>query len=42
MEEDSFDAREAYAAQDEVARNAGWDDPALDVYNEDTLSDTQE
>ncbi|MCH8922320.1 MAG: exo-alpha-sialidase, partial [Planctomycetes bacterium] len=31
LEGDSFDARGVYAAQDEVARHAGWDDPALDV-----------
>ena len=37
LEGDSFDVRGAYAAQDEVARNAGWDDPAMDVYNEDPL-----
>jgi hypothetical protein len=28
------DPREAYAAQDAVARADGWDDPALDDYND--------
>lgn len=42
LEGDSFDASGAYAAQDEVARHAGWDDPAMDVYNEDPLPGAQE
>lgn len=42
LEENSFDARGAYASQDEVARHAGWDDPAMDVYNEDPLPGAQE
>jgi hypothetical protein len=29
-----FDVRETYAAQASGAAKAGWDDPALDVYNE--------
>jgi hypothetical protein len=30
----SLDVREAYPMLDEVARQQGWDDPALDVYND--------
>jgi hypothetical protein len=33
--EETFDIRETYAAQEAVASKAGWDDPALDVYNEE-------
>ena len=32
--QDDFDPREAYEAADQVARGAGWDDPAMDAYND--------
>ncbi len=32
---DVFDIRETYGAQEAVARGAGWDDPAMDVYDDD-------
>lgn len=39
LEDEPFNVRETYAAQDQVAKAAGWDDPALDVYgDEDTHS----
>jgi hypothetical protein len=31
---DDFDVRETYAAQSAALAAAGWDDPALDVYND--------
>ena len=34
MLEDDFSAEDAFRAQIESAAAAGWDDPALDVYNE--------
>ncbi len=34
MLEDDFSADDAFRAQIESAAAAGWDDPALDVYNE--------
>lgn len=33
LESEPFDIRETYAAQDEALRHV-WDDPALDIYNE--------
>ena len=32
---DTFDIRETYGAQEAVARAAGWDDPAMDAYDDD-------
>ena len=32
--DDELNIEETYAAQEEVAREAGWDDPAMDVYND--------
>jgi len=32
--DDSFDVRDAYAAQSAVAGAAGWDDPQMDVYDD--------
>lgn len=32
--EDDFNSEDAFRAQIESAAAAGWDDPALDVYNE--------
>ena len=32
--EDDFSAEDAFQAQIESAAAAGWDDPALDIYNE--------
>jgi hypothetical protein len=29
-----FSIREAYPLMDEVAAKAGWDDPAMDIYND--------
>jgi hypothetical protein len=29
-----FSIREAYPIMDEVAAKAGWDDPAMDIYND--------
>lgn len=31
---DSFDIRETYPLQDKIAAAAGWDDPAMDDYND--------
>ena len=31
---DEFDIRETYAAQSAALAAAGWDDPALDIYND--------
>jgi hypothetical protein len=31
---DDFDIRETYAAQNAALGAAGWDDPALDIYND--------
>ncbi len=33
-DDSEFDISEAYPLMNEVARNAGWDDPELDVYNQ--------
>jgi hypothetical protein len=33
--DDTFDIRETYPAQEHVAAAAGWDDPAMDDYNDD-------
>ena len=33
-DDSEFDISEAYPLMDEVAKNAGWDDPELDVYNQ--------
>ena len=33
-ENDDLDIRETYLLQEQVARAEGWDDPALDVYND--------
>ncbi len=33
-QEETFDIREAYPLMDAVAASEGWDDPALDSYNE--------
>ena len=33
-DDSEFDVSEAYPLMEEVARNAGWDDPELDVYNQ--------
>jgi len=35
FDEEPFDIRETYAAQEQVASTAGWDDPEMDVYNDD-------
>jgi hypothetical protein len=32
--DDTFDIRETYPMQDRVAAAAGWDDPAMDDYND--------
>ena len=32
--DDSFDARDAYAAQSAVAGEAGWDDEEMDIYDD--------
>ena len=34
VEDQDFDVRGMYPLMDEVARQEGWDDPAMDVYNE--------
>lgn len=34
FDEGATDLRETYAAQDAIARQEGWDDPAMDVYND--------
>jgi hypothetical protein len=31
---DDFDIRELYPMMNEVAAREGWDDPAMDIYNE--------
>lgn len=31
--DDNFDISEAYPLMDEVARDEGWDDPEMDIYN---------
>lgn len=31
---DDFDIRDAYPMMNEVAAREGWDDPAMDIYNE--------
>ena len=31
---DDFDIRDAYPLMDQVAARQGWDDPAMDIYNE--------
>ncbi len=33
FERNEFDIREAYPLMDDVARKAGWDDPAMDIYD---------
>ncbi len=33
FDDEPFDVREAYPAIDEITGKAGWDDPAMDVYN---------
>ena len=33
FDDESFDIRETYAAQSEVAGKSGWDDPEMDVYD---------
>jgi hypothetical protein len=40
LEDEPFDVRETYAAQDTALRQV-WDDPALDVYNESPEGETQ-
>ena len=32
--EDKLDIRDAYPLLDEMAGKAGWDDPAMDIYND--------
>lgn len=32
--DDAFDIRETYAAQSAAAGAAGWNDPAMDIYND--------
>lgn len=32
--EDEFDLRETYKAQSQALGKAGWDDPAMDIYND--------
>jgi hypothetical protein len=34
ISDDTFDIRESYPAQEQVAAAAGWDDPAMDDYND--------
>ena len=34
LEGDELDIRDTYAAQERALGNAGWDDPALDAYND--------
>ena len=34
LEDNAFDVRDAYPLMDEVARKSGWDDPAMDIYND--------
>jgi len=34
LESDGFDVRETYAAQEEALGKAGWNDPAMDAYND--------
>ena len=34
LSSDDFDVRETYAAQSAALAAAGWDDPALDIYND--------
>ncbi|HEX5447526.1 MAG TPA: hypothetical protein VFW87_27170 [Pirellulales bacterium] len=34
LEADTLDLRETYAAQERALGAAGWDDPALDAYND--------
>ncbi len=34
LRDETLDLRETYAAQDRVAANDGWDDPAMDDYND--------
>ena len=34
ISDDTFDIRESYPAQEQVAATAGWDDPAMDDYND--------
>jgi hypothetical protein len=34
VEAEGFDIRETYPLQDNVAAEAGWDDPAMDDYND--------
>jgi len=33
-DDSEFDIREAYPLTDEVAAREGWDDPAMDIYND--------
>lgn len=40
LEDEPFDVRETYAAQDAALRQV-WDDPALDVYNEPSEGEPQ-
>jgi hypothetical protein len=34
IDEDALDIRETYPMQEQVAASAGWDDPAMDDYND--------
>ena len=34
LESEEFDIRQSYPLQEQVAREAGWDDPAMDEYND--------
>ena len=34
FESDTFDIRETYVAQEQALGKAGWDDPAMDAYND--------
>jgi hypothetical protein len=33
LESDEFDVRETYAAQEQALGKSGWDDPAMDAYD---------
>ena len=41
FDDEPCDVRETYAAQEEVAREAGWDDPEMDVYNDRDVTKPQ-
>ncbi len=41
FDDEPFDVRATYTAQDEVAREAGWDDPEMDVYNDRDVTKPQ-